>query len=480
VCIKSASRKTAKLSRKALSEEAVLTALPAKGASAGAVLLAPWRGLREQAGLTLLFYCALRVTVMHRGVLTGAFVDRVAALPASFVTGLCTSDKGRRILMQDSCAGWLSPGQLRRLSIRIRGSPAVEPRFVVHSLRIHPPIRVPKTIHLPLGATMNRQLPPQPEPRCHRHGALHHDHHGLRPLIVTLALTSAIILGGGACPVNAEIDVVADSVSQFSSVQGQDNWDYGYIDIASGPTFIPFTVFQTNYPTAYSTTPAWVIDPLPPVPPFGDTHFFTELNDVGGCPNALITSANEPREQWVDRQWTSTVSGLVGISGLVGDYSAYDNPDQDGVLAELLVDGNLIWSLQTDGHLHEIPYATSAMVSVGSTVDFIVKPGATDYDDQFTFTGVIQTPEPSSLALMIMASGALGLRLLVVKGPKGVIGCPYLNVGAFEKFGEACAIIQAADTAGMLDSKVTAVTAKAKELGIEVGMPGREALDKIR
>ena len=32
----------------------------------------------------------------------------------------------------------------------------------------------------------------------------------------------------------------------------------------------------------------------------------------------------------------------------------------------------------------------------------------------------------------------------------------------------------------MLDSKVTAVTAKAKELGIEVGMPGREALDKIR
>jgi uncharacterized protein YunC (DUF1805 family) len=67
-----------------------------------------------------------------------------------------------------------------------------------------------------------------------------------------------------------------------------------------------------------------------------------------------------------------------------------------------------------------------------------------------------------------------------VKGSKGVIGCPYLNVGAFEKFGEACAIIPAVDTAGMLDSHVTAVTAKAKELGIEVGMPGREALDKIR
>ncbi|HTM55282.1 MAG TPA: DUF1805 domain-containing protein [Pirellulales bacterium] len=74
----------------------------------------------------------------------------------------------------------------------------------------------------------------------------------------------------------------------------------------------------------------------------------------------------------------------------------------------------------------------------------------------------------------------LDQKLLVVKGSKGVIGCPYLNVGSFEKFGEACAIVPAVDTAGMLNSKVTAVTAKAKELGIEVGMSGREALDKIR
>jgi uncharacterized protein YunC (DUF1805 family) len=74
----------------------------------------------------------------------------------------------------------------------------------------------------------------------------------------------------------------------------------------------------------------------------------------------------------------------------------------------------------------------------------------------------------------------LDQKLLVVKGSKGVIGCPYLNAASFEKFGEACAIIPAVDTAGMLDSKVTAVTPKARELGIEVGMPGREALDKIR
>lgn len=74
----------------------------------------------------------------------------------------------------------------------------------------------------------------------------------------------------------------------------------------------------------------------------------------------------------------------------------------------------------------------------------------------------------------------LDQKLLVVKGPKGVIGCPYLDVTLFERLDEACAIVPAADTAGMLDSKVIAATPKARALGIEVGMTGREALDKIR
>lgn len=61
-----------------------------------------------------------------------------------------------------------------------------------------------------------------------------------------------------------------------------------------------------------------------------------------------------------------------------------------------------------------------------------------------------------------------------MKGSKGVIGCPYLDVGSFERFDEACAIVPAANTAGMLESKVTAVTPKARGLGIEVGMCDRE------
>ena len=70
--------------------------------------------------------------------------------------------------------------------------------------------------------------------------------------------------------------------------------------------------------------------------------------------------------------------------------------------------------------------------------------------------------------------------LLVVKGSKGCAGCSYLNVGTFERFGEACAIIPAGSFDKMLDAKVTAVTSQAKALGIEVGMPGREALELLR
>lgn len=71
-------------------------------------------------------------------------------------------------------------------------------------------------------------------------------------------------------------------------------------------------------------------------------------------------------------------------------------------------------------------------------------------------------------------------KLLVVKGSRGVVACPYLDIDTFERLDEACAIVPAADTAGMLDSKVTAVTTRARALGIEVGMSGREALDRIR
>lgn len=74
----------------------------------------------------------------------------------------------------------------------------------------------------------------------------------------------------------------------------------------------------------------------------------------------------------------------------------------------------------------------------------------------------------------------LGQTLLLVKGSRGIVACPYLNVETFSRGGEACAIVSAPQLADIPGGKVVAVTPKAQELGIEVGMSGREALDKIR
>lgn len=71
-------------------------------------------------------------------------------------------------------------------------------------------------------------------------------------------------------------------------------------------------------------------------------------------------------------------------------------------------------------------------------------------------------------------------KLLVVKGSRGIVACPYVRIETFARGGEACAIVAAANIDGMLKSKVSAVTPKAQELGIEVGMSGREALERIR
>jgi uncharacterized protein YunC (DUF1805 family) len=74
----------------------------------------------------------------------------------------------------------------------------------------------------------------------------------------------------------------------------------------------------------------------------------------------------------------------------------------------------------------------------------------------------------------------LGQTLLLVKGSRGIVACPYLNVETFSRGGEACAIVAAPQLVDIPGGKVLAVTPKAQELGIEVGMSGREALDKIR
>jgi len=75
---------------------------------------------------------------------------------------------------------------------------------------------------------------------------------------------------------------------------------------------------------------------------------------------------------------------------------------------------------------------------------------------------------------------ALKSPLLVIKAPKGVLGCGYLNVETFNQTGEAGVIITGVRTHDdMMKAKVVSVSNAAKSLGITPGMTGAEALDKL-
>lgn len=75
---------------------------------------------------------------------------------------------------------------------------------------------------------------------------------------------------------------------------------------------------------------------------------------------------------------------------------------------------------------------------------------------------------------------ALQSPLLVIKAPKGVMGCGYLNIETFNRTGEAAVIVRGVNThEDMLKAKVVAASTAAQALGIEPGMTGAEALQKL-
>lgn len=71
--------------------------------------------------------------------------------------------------------------------------------------------------------------------------------------------------------------------------------------------------------------------------------------------------------------------------------------------------------------------------------------------------------------------------LLVMKAPKGILGCGYINVETCNKTGEACAIVTGVNSFDdMRKATVVAASNKAVELGVQVGETGQSALDKMR
>ena len=67
--------------------------------------------------------------------------------------------------------------------------------------------------------------------------------------------------------------------------------------------------------------------------------------------------------------------------------------------------------------------------------------------------------------------------LLLIIGEKGFVMCGFLNIESAEKLSVAAAVVSGVKTfEDVLNGQVKAATSKAKNLGVEVGMIGADAL----
>lgn len=220
--------------------------------------------------------------------------------------------------------------------------------------------------------------------------------------------------------------VFADSVAEFSDVQGQENWFYGIFN--QGPTpgahgfavddFVPFDVFDTADGRWEAT-----------VGQVGSTvnAQFLNINQDGGHPTGL-GPVGQDSIIWAVRRYVSEFNGPALISFDLRKSNTFNNRG-GGITGRILVDGTEVFTqliVNADGV--GVQGQVVSNVNVGSVIDFAIDPSGalpvagTDSlfsarADASIFSAVISDapsvpiPEPVSLAMAWLGGVAAVLAL---------------------------------------------------------------------
>jgi hypothetical protein len=215
--------------------------------------------------------------------------------------------------------------------------------------------------------------------------------------------------------------IIADSVSEFSGIQGSNNWYYGYwqkTGDADGTydyqqefvRFSQFGVYTIVGGTAWNTSTA---------------SYWTGLAAIGGHPNGIQTSGGRMAvEQWAIRRWISPVVGTVTITGRLAKFNTSSNGD--GVVGAIAVNGSTVFSQAigpTDGV--GVNYSVAASVVPDSVIDFIITPGANSWDGndgtRFTATIILNETEPGPILISpVERLSASSIRVAITNRPNKV------------------------------------------------------------
>ncbi|MEZ5300240.1 MAG: CotH kinase family protein [Verrucomicrobiales bacterium] len=167
---------------------------------------------------------------------------------------------------------------------------------------------------------------------------------------------------------------VADAAVEFSGVQGQDGWEYGYYDRSADLAAMGDGVYQTSEFTRFAGGAgqgAWNINTQM------WTGSFWDRNTAAAAPWTSITaSAMHPNdavspgpEEYAIRRWVSDVAGTHTVEGYFNNASA----SGDGTTGRVFHNGTEIYAVLTNGGIAN--YAEQVELQIGDTLDFMVDVG---------------------------------------------------------------------------------------------------------
>lgn len=228
---------------------------------------------------------------------------------------------------------------------------------------------------------------------------------GQRRISMRRCMNVAIVMILAAIAVSAQCTIIADSVEDFSDVQGYEGWYYGYYDGPFEPSdFHLMTHYIADASYGTSAPGAWVVDAA---------SYWTAIWDEAQSPNGQDGLGRQPGEQWAVRRWISTVGGNLNISGRIAQLNNPPGqiPGGDGVTAHIVINDTEVWSQWVSGYdVAGINYSADISCLPGSTIDFILSPGANGVCDHFTYTATISVvPEPASFLALLCGIGGLSV-----------------------------------------------------------------------
>lgn len=209
---------------------------------------------------------------------------------------------------------------------------------------------------------------------------------------------------------------VADSIGDFSGVQGQDGWTYGYFDTTANGAysvggfveFALFDVMENRWKASDGQVGA-------------QNNVYLSLDSVGGHPNG-IGPDDQDANIWAVRRYTSEVAGPVRVDFDLHKVNT-QNLNAGGITGHVFVDGveRFTQFIANDDGLG-VQGSLFLDVVVGTRIDFAIDPTGlpTNRDgpqsaraDGSQFSALIVTrgvAEPGGAALVVLALAVLTLR----------------------------------------------------------------------